>query len=322
MLSIQAESSVERLAETSGRQPPTDAGLTSQPSAAPALRPARTSEPPRTGYGRAGVNRVELQRDDVTLSLEDFGGVGPPMLLLHGLAGYAGEWELSARFLCKSYRVFALDQRGHGHSDRRPDDVSRSAFVKDCVAAVRHIDLGPVLLVGQSMGANTAMLVAGAHPDLVQGLVMIEGSPDGPEPPLSEPEITRHFTETLSAWPVPFADEQAAAEFFVAKGFDPTSWTHGLEPRSGGLWPRWDVATLARTMGDLGSRTYWTEWRSIQNPTLVILGEHGIYPAGHGEELVAELPGAVAVTIPGAGHDVHLDAPQLWVEALQRSIAN
>ncbi len=266
------------------------------------------------------MDQRQFQRDGVTLALSDFGGDGAPLLLLHGLAGYGGEWEQSARFLVDSYRVFALDQRGHGNSERYPDDVSRSAFVADCAAAIRVIDLGPVILAGQSMGASTAMLTAAAHPDLTLGLVVIEGSPDGPDPPVPEAEIVEHFTRTLSAWPVPFADAEAATEFFLSKGFDPVAWTRGLERRRDGLWPRWDVTTLARTMGGLASQSYWPQWRSIRAPTLVVLGERGIFPAGHGDKLVSERPDAVAVTIPGAGHDVHLDAPQLWVEALRHSI--
>jgi pimeloyl-ACP methyl ester carboxylesterase len=69
-------------------------------------------------------------------------------------------------------------------------------------------------------------------------------------------------------------------------------------------------------MSDLGSRSYWQQWRSIQCPTLVVLGENGMFPAGHGEQIVSQLPGSRLVTITGAGHDVHLDAPREWVRAL------
>jgi pimeloyl-ACP methyl ester carboxylesterase len=136
------------------------------------------------------------------------------MLLLHGLAGHAGEWERSAQLLIGDHRVFALDQRGHGDSERRPDDVSREAYVEDCAVAIQQLGLGPVTLVGQSMGANTAMLTAADHPDLVRMLVVIEGSPDGPEPPDPEPEIAAQIRDSLAQWPVPFADDAAAHSFF------------------------------------------------------------------------------------------------------------
>ena len=116
--------------------------------------------------------------------------------------------------------MFALDQRGHGNSTRQPKNMSRDAFVEDCAAAVRHIGLGAITLVGQSMGANTAMLTAAAHRDLVRSLVIIEGSPDGPSSFDPDPDGARQIGESLKAWPVPFPDHAAAHSFFESKGFD------------------------------------------------------------------------------------------------------
>jgi pimeloyl-ACP methyl ester carboxylesterase len=65
-------------------------------------------------------------------------------------------------------------------------------------------------------------------------------------------------------------------------------------------------------MADLQSRNYWPPWRSIRAPTLVILGEYGIFPPAHGEDIVRQLRGSTLVTVPNAGHDVHLDAPNAW----------
>jgi pimeloyl-ACP methyl ester carboxylesterase len=243
------------------------------------------------------------------------------MLLLHGLAGYAGEWAESARLLRAEYRVFALDQRGHGNSTRRPNDLSRDVFVGDCAATIRFVGLGPVTLVGQSMGASTAMLTAAAHPGLVRRLVIIEGSPDGPDDPDPDPDGAREIGASLKAWPVPFPDPATARRFFESKGLDPDAWTEGLETRADGLWPKWDADTLVACMADLQSRNYWLQWRCIRVPTLVILGEHGIFPPAHGEDIVRQLPGSTLVTVPNAGQDVHLDAPNAWVEALRRSAA-
>ena len=118
-------------------------------------------------------------------------------------------------------QVFALDQRGHGDSERLPSDVSRGAYVQDAAETIRHLGLGPVTLVGQSMGANTAMLTAAQHPDLVNRLVVIEGSPDGPDPPDPQPAVADEIRDSLSRWPVPFADDEAARSFFCSKGLEP-----------------------------------------------------------------------------------------------------
>jgi pimeloyl-ACP methyl ester carboxylesterase len=165
------------------------------------------------------------------------------------------------------------------------------------------------------------MLVAAAHPDLMCSLVVIEGSPDGPESHGAGAELADSIRRSLSAWPVPFADELAAEEFFQNKGFDPVVWTGGLEHRDDGLWPKWDLETMVNCMADLGSRNYWPQWRSIQSRTLVVLGENGIFPPGHGDEMIAQLPNASLTVITGAGHDVHLDAPKAWAAALRGSRA-
>ncbi len=106
-----------------------------------------------------------------------------------------------------------------GESERLPDDVSRAAFVDDCVAVINQIGCGKVLLVGQSMGASTAMLTAAAHPDLVSGLVMIEGSPDGPSPSVAPSIVEQEFLESLSKWPTSFLTRMPPGEPSRPQGF-------------------------------------------------------------------------------------------------------
>src|SRR5579863_449772 len=101
-----------------------------------------------------------LERETVRLACLDFGGRGPSVLLLHGLAGHAGEWAESARWMTARNHVVAFDARGHGQSQRVPVDVSRAAHVADTVFVVEKLGLAPVTLIGQSLGGLTALLVA------------------------------------------------------------------------------------------------------------------------------------------------------------------
>ncbi len=263
-----------------------------------------------------------FDRDGAVLSVEDFGGSGPPVLLLHGLAGYGREWQRSADLLTASFRVFALDQRGHGNSQRRSSDSRREAYVEDVAMVIGELGLGPVTLVGQSMGANTAMLVAAEHPELVACLVVIEGSPGGPDDPDLAVQAAEQIGASLRRWPVPFADRDAARAFFVEKGFDAEAWTGGLEQRPDGLWQRFAVDTMIACMRDLQSRSYWDQWRQVRCPTLLIFGEHGMFDAEHEQKVADALPGCRLVRIAGAGHDVHLDAPAAWIAALQDLVAD
>lgn len=165
-------------------------------------------------------------RDDVTLVCHDRGGDGPPLLLLHGLAGYGGEWDTLARHLGPRFRVVTVDQRGHGASTRRPADVSRAAHVADVVAVIEQLDLGPVTLLGQSYGGHAAMLAAAAHPELVERLVMVEAGPAA-----GSAETVADIGAWFASWPTPFATAPAAVEFL---GGGPVGEAWAAGPRCGG----------------------------------------------------------------------------------------
>jgi pimeloyl-ACP methyl ester carboxylesterase/N-acetylglutamate synthase-like GNAT family acetyltransferase len=243
-------------------------------------------------------------QDDARLALHDFGGSGPPLLLLPGLCGYAGEWAAVAETLTDTFHVFALDPRGHGDSERRPADVSRDAHVADTAAAL-HIT-GKAVLVGQSMGGHTAMLTAARHPGLVERLVLVEAGPDGDDTGTTAAKIGRW----LASWPVPFPDRQAAVDFLGSQ-----AWAGGLRAEAGGLWPRFDNDIMVATVA-AAARPRWEEFEAIGVPVLVVKGGKGFMTEAEFARMRLH-PRVTAVRIPAAGHDVHLDAP----EALAKLIA-
>lgn len=263
-------------------------------------------------YARGEV-WLDLERDGVRLACRDFGGTGPPVLLLHGLAGHTGEWEQTAARLVARYRVLGLDQRGHGRSERHPPDVSRAASVADVARVIDDLGLAPVVLVGQSMGGNTAFLTAAANADLVAALIVIEASPDGPSPDLAD-----HVRGWLDRWPIPFPTVAAARGFFASEGLAPDPWVGGLEHREDGLWPCFEPAVMVACIADLAARDYWKQWDAIRCPTLIVRGDHGQLSARQVEALAHRVPQAESVTVPDAGHDVHLDAPTECSSAVER----
>jgi pimeloyl-ACP methyl ester carboxylesterase len=258
---------------------------------------------------------VSIEGRDVRLEAHDFGGDGPAVLLLHGLAGTASEWEETASWLSKTRRVVALDQRGHGRSERRPTDLSRAAFVADAVATIEQLGLPPVVLIGQSLGGHTALLVAAEQPGLVRALVVAEASPAEVEP--DSPERIRAL---LSSWPVPFASREAAQEFFGGDTNSARAWADNLEDGEGGLVPAFDVDVMIAALA-AASTAYWAEWASISVPTLVVRAESGDLTAAEAKAMIAAHPSATLVSVPGAGHDVHLDAPAAWRSAVEGFLA-
>ena len=254
----------------------------------------------------------EVVRPDATISYLDSGGPGLPVVLLHGLVGHAGEWLGTMRHLFPRYRSLALDQRGHGRSTRRPGDVSREAFADDVAAVCETAAINqPVVLIGQSMGACTAMFMTARHPQLVSQLVMIEGDVGG-----GGNEALASLRDALAAWPVPFPDYAHAMAFFGGDTERGRAWADGFESRQDGLWPRWDRDIMIQAMAPIYGYEAWPEWQAVRQPTLLVLGEHGWIDPERVDHMLAVRPAMRRVMIAGAGHDVHLDQSQAWMRAL------
>ncbi|MFF5468644.1 alpha/beta fold hydrolase [Streptomyces achromogenes] len=254
-------------------------------------------------------------RDGVRLVCRDGGGPGPAVMLLHGLAGHAGEWDALAERLSGRHRVVAVDQRGHGASEQRPGDVSRTAFVADVVAVAARLGLDRPVLVGQSLGGHTALLTAAAHPALVRALVLVEAAPRVPDPraPLA-------IGAWLDSWPVPFPSRAAAVSFFGG-GPAGEGWAAGLERHEDGWRPRFDRDVMIAALAGTARRSSLPAWRRVGCPTLAVFARSSLIPGPDIDAMLARRPPTVAVSVPGTGHDLHMERPEILHELLEGFLA-
>lgn len=253
-----------------------------------------------------------VHRGGQSIAVTDLGGDGPPLMLLHGLAGSSRELLPTAAALSDSFRVVLMDQRGHGRSTRRPGDLSRDAFVRDVVGVVE--EFGPGLrwtLVGQSMGAHTAVLVAAARPDLIDRLVMLEGHVAGDEDPAGAAGLGAYF----ASWPVPFSNEESAREF-LGRDAIVDAWIADLMPTSDGLVPRFDADIMERTIAAV-HEPRWAEWEALDTPTLAVFAKDGMFRGADKDELVRRRPATERHDLSGGSHDAHLDAVDEWMSVLR-----
>jgi pimeloyl-ACP methyl ester carboxylesterase len=122
--------------------------------------------------------------DGTAINLDDYGGVGDSVLLVHGLVGSAGNWSLVAPVVADFARTIAVDLPGHGRSGpARVNDLA--AHYRTVVAVIEKLELSPVALVGNSMGGLVAEMVAAERPDLLASLLLL--SPATPPMTLSLP---------------------------------------------------------------------------------------------------------------------------------------
>src|SRR5579884_2465458 len=109
-----------------------------------------------------GAMRLPLSSEERGLGEDVSGATSPtPLLLLHGLASASRIWDLVAPILAQDRRVIALDQRGHGRSEKPDTGYDFATIVADDVAAAAKLGLGERYAVaGHSWGANVALELA------------------------------------------------------------------------------------------------------------------------------------------------------------------
>lgn len=125
---------------------------------------------PQEGFVRVAEN--------VDLHYRDWGGDGPPIVLLAGLGNTAAIFDDLAPRLTNSHRVIGLTRRGFGGSTVTAEGYDVATRVADDVAALQALGIGRALLVGHSIAGDELTGIAQARPDLVAGLVYLDAAFD------------------------------------------------------------------------------------------------------------------------------------------------
>jgi pimeloyl-ACP methyl ester carboxylesterase len=135
------------------------------------------------------VNVTRISGPAGSLVVSDGGRAGPPVVLVHSLAGNSTHWARQLAHLRPKHRAIALDLRGHGQSEPPKDgDYSITGMTGDIEAVVDTLSLDRFVLVGHSMGGGVALSYAGAHPEGVVGLLLLDPIGDGKQVPATEAE--------------------------------------------------------------------------------------------------------------------------------------
>lgn len=137
--------------------------------------------------------------NEVNLHYRDWGGTGRPVVLLHGLASSCHIWDLVAPILAKDFSIIAVDQRGHGLSDKPDYGYDFASVGRDLLGVIRARGLERPVIVGHSWGADVALEFAVSYPGIPSGICFVDG---GMIEPSARPGMTREKAKEDMAPPL------------------------------------------------------------------------------------------------------------------------
>ena len=250
----------------------------------------------------------------------------PPLVLLHGLTGHARTWDHLAAELTGRFRILALDQRGHGDSDRALDgDYRVDTMVADLAGFADALRLERFALVGLSMGGRVAIAYAGRYPARLDRLVIVDIGPE------IHPAGLERIRAMMAGAPERIDSSEQAIEY--ARRANPLAdqaelrhrVTHGLRPLTdGGLTWKYDRALreMMRSGGRRDAVDLWAPLGHIACPTLIIRGAvSDVLSIDVATQMIEKLPDARLVEVAGAGHSVPGDRPEEFARVVSAFLA-
>ncbi len=260
----------------------------------------------------------QLSVQDTELHLEDTGGGGETVVLLHGFLFDGRSYDGVVAELAPDFRCLTLDFPGQGRSGPSTVGYGTDALSDLLAAALDQLALGPVHLVGLSMGGFTGMRIAARRPDLVESLALLNTSAS-PHPRSKFPkQLALAGVARVAGTSLPPITSGIEDEMY-GKAFRTDPATRPLRETWRRRWADSDRGALVATLlGFMFRPDFRADLAAIKAPTLIIAGgADASLPLAHSSEIHRCLPQAPLVVLPGIGHSSPLEAPQRVAASLR-----
>jgi 3-oxoadipate enol-lactonase len=231
------------------------------------------------------------------------GGAGETLVLIHGLGANAAGWVEQIEELSSSYRVIAMDLRGHGASGQRSEELATiRAFADDIAALLKGLRAAPAHVCGNSLGGMIVLELWVRWPSLMQSLILEDTAAFFPPPNIMEDFL----------WFFDHLDMQAWARFMAPRLLRHESLA-SLEDEM--------VQTMAATSRAVYRQglvaAFQADYRwmlpTVDIPALILVGdEDQATPMGYARFLASQIKGSAFQVVPEAAHLPHRENPRAF----------
>jgi pimeloyl-ACP methyl ester carboxylesterase len=277
-----------------------------------------------------------VHANGINIHYLDWRGGGPTVLCLHGITSQAHTWDQVAEALSPRYRVIAMDQRGHGDTDKPSTGYSPKDQVADVDLLAQALGINQFILMGHSMGGRVAGYYAGLHPQRLLKLIL-EDPPFPRKPGVGRSPI--HDREERR--PAKFANLDAAVAYLSSESDLGSTQAYAgkwgpevmrkrvqdaMRQRADGAW-EWkysQAAVLAiLEQGQInGDGPIMELAGQVTCPTLLVRGaESQVCTVENGRAIQAAFPNCRTVTIPEVSHGIHAEQFERFMVAVEEFLA-
>lgn len=253
------------------------------------------------------VQQIEMHRrsfrvNELTLSYLDSEVDKPVLVALHAHWMEASTYRHFASTLESSWRIVALDQRGHGYSDHTIT-YTREDYINDIFNFLNHLKLNRVVLLGHSLGGVNAFQFAARYPDRVRALIIED----------IMPKLNVELENMMSPWGGIFSTKEALISRIGQKMYP--SLQDSIRETAEGWRLAFDIKDMSKSIASING-DHGKDWLSSDCPALIIRGKNsGVTTASDFEEMASRRSNTELQTLD-AGHSVHLDQPEKFTRIL------
>ncbi|MFZ0061817.1 MAG: alpha/beta hydrolase [Pyrinomonadaceae bacterium] len=233
--------------------------------------------------------RGRISGDGVELAFGFWPGRKAPVIAIHGLTASFVSFAGVAERLNGRRPLFAPDLRGRGDSDKPDGPYGMAQHARDVAVAMQSLELGPSVIVGHSMGAFVATAMAEQNPELVSGIIMIDGGyvPDLPVGVDASQMLDATLALRIAQLSRTYESRGAFLDFWRGQpNFPPDDWNSWIEaflnyevtgettvqPKAAAGAVRLDVAEAFKKDEIVG------RLKSLRVPVLLLRAETGLEP--------------------------------------------